>query len=128
VNLMTALPLLVGIFIALAPAAGTQQQRIQRLEGMVLAPCCYSEPVSIHRSDIALQMKVEIANWVRDGKSDDEILGEYKQRYGARVLIEPEGSVWWWVNLIPGMAFAAGLVAVAWLIRRWLKHRPVESV
>jgi cytochrome c-type biogenesis protein CcmH len=124
VDLMTALSLIAGFVLALAPAGGTGQARVERLEGMVLAPCCYAEPVSIHRSDVALQMKVEIANWVREGKSDDEILGEYKRRYGSRVLIEPEGAVWWWVNLIPGVAFAAGLIAVAWLIRRWLRQRP----
>ena len=31
--------------------------RIERLEGAVLAPCCYTEPVSIHQSEIALKMR-----------------------------------------------------------------------
>ena len=125
---MLLLPFLSGILLVLGPTTASEQERIQRLEGMVLAPCCYSEPVAIHRSDVALQMKIEIAGWVRDGRSDDDIISEYKRRYGTRVLIEPEGAVWWWVNLMPGLALAAGLIAVIWILRNWMRPRPAVSL
>lgn len=99
-------------------AGDLQTSRIKALEEAVLAPCCYSEPVSRHRSEIALQMKVEIARWVREGKSDREILDTYKQRYGARVLVEPEGARWWWMHIIPWIAVLLGLAFTVWLLRR----------
>jgi cytochrome c-type biogenesis protein CcmH/NrfF len=99
------------------------QSRIEHLENALLAPCCYSEPVSRHRSEIALRMREEIANWVAQGKPDREILDIYKARYGARVLVEPEGRAWWVVHVVPGIAFALGVgFAVLVLIR--LRARP----
>ncbi len=88
------------------------------LENRFLAPCCYSEPISRHRSEVSLQMKAEIARWVVEGKSDEEIVETYKQRYGTRVLVEPEGSLWWWMHVIPWIALLLGLVFTFWLIRR----------
>ena len=67
-----------------------QHARIQHLEKAVLAPCCYTEPVRQHRSEIAVKMRVEIAKWVEQGITDDEILDTYAKRYGARVLVEPK--------------------------------------
>jgi cytochrome c-type biogenesis protein CcmH/NrfF len=54
------------------------------------APCCYTEPVRQHQSEIAVKMRVEIAKWVEQGITDDEILDTYAKRYGARVLVEPK--------------------------------------
>ncbi len=63
-------------------------------------------------------MKVEIARWVAEGKSDEEITETYKQRYGTRVLVEPEGPLWWWMHVIPWIALLIGLVFTLWLLRR----------
>jgi cytochrome c-type biogenesis protein CcmH/NrfF len=102
-----------------AHAGSDQQTRIERLENALLAPCCYAEPVSRHRSDVALNMRKEIADWVAQGRSDREILNHYKQVYGARVLIEPEGALRWWAYLIPSLAAGIGLLLTAALLRRW---------
>jgi len=59
--------------LVLAETAEKQQARVERLEHAVLAPCCYTEPVAIHQSEIAVKMRLEIAKWVaaegRIGKS-----------------------------------------------------------
>ena len=36
-----------------------QQARIERLENLILAPCCYREPVSRHGSEIAQTIRLE---------------------------------------------------------------------
>lgn len=103
------------------------QARIRRIEDSLLAPCCYSEPVSKHRSEVALKMKKEISAWVAAGKSDQEILDTYKRLYGVRVLIEPEGVLRWWVYTVPTLAVAMGLVVTVILLRRWrsrVDHAP----
>lgn len=112
--LLTSLPLL-----ALADISEQQRTRIDRLENAVLAPCCYTEPVSRHRSEIALRMRAEIRDWVIEGKSDRQILDAYKKQYGARVLVEPEGALWWWVHIIPWLALSSGAVLTVWLLLRW---------
>lgn len=106
----------------------TPQARIKRLEDSLLAPCCYSEPVSKHRSEVAQNMKKEIAGWVAEGKSDREILDTYKRLYGPRVLIEPEGVLRWWVYTVPALAVVMGLVLTISLLRKWRSradHAPV---
>lgn len=82
----SALSLLCGA----APTAD-QRERIHKLENSLIAPCCYSELVSRHNSEVAAKMRLEIAAWVTEGKSDREILDTYKELYGLRVLAEPEG-------------------------------------
>ncbi len=115
--------------LARAEAATTpaQQARILRLEDSVLAPCCYTEPVSRHQSDIAIKMRLEIANWVVAGKSDQEILDTYAARYGARVLVDPSTKLGTWMMWAP-WAFGIGvLVFGGWLLTRW-RAKPVAAV
>jgi len=100
-----------------APDAA-QRQRIHHLEESLMAPCCWAEPVSMHRSEIALQMRAEIEKAVLDGASDQAILQHYKDAYGARILVEPEGAFRLWAYLIPALAAVLGLGAVVLVIRR----------
>ncbi len=123
--------LLAGILVlasvALAQLTGPQNARAAALQKVLLAPCCWSEPVATHRSDAALEMRAEINRLVAGGKSDREILDLYKSRYGMRVLIEPEGERSFWMHLMPPVALLAGGVWVVFLIHRWLKRRPAPS-
>jgi cytochrome c-type biogenesis protein CcmH/NrfF len=112
--LLWLLPLLGAV-----PAGESRQARIKRLQNALLAPCCYSEPVAKHQSDVARKMRAEIAESVAQGRSDRQILDAYKERYGARVLIEPEGAQRWWVYTIPVLAVLAGLTLTAALLRKW---------
>ena len=99
--------------------AETPNTRIERLEGAVLAPCCYTEPVSIHQSEIALKMRLEIVKWVGEGRSDREILGAYVNLYGAKVLVDPRTRPAWWVPWIPWLTMILAMGFASWLLRRW---------
>ncbi|MGQ9634008.1 MAG: cytochrome c-type biogenesis protein [Bryobacteraceae bacterium] len=110
----------------LAQTALSNQERIRKLENSLLAPCCWAEPIAQHRSEIALQMKREIEDFVRQGKTDREILDFYKQKYGARILVEPEGALWWWMHVVPFAVLAASLAVVGFVLRRWLRPLPAS--
>jgi cytochrome c-type biogenesis protein CcmH/NrfF len=73
---------------------------------------------------VALQMKAEIARWVAEGRSDREIIDTYRQQYGARILVEPEGAQFWWMNIIPWVVLLLGLAFTVWLLRRMAARRP----
>jgi len=79
---MSACPLLRG-----APAELTR-----KLQARFIAPCCWSETVAVHRSESAAGMRDEIARFVDDGKSEDEIVAFYVAKYGERILLEPRGQ------------------------------------
>ena len=116
---------LLAAFAGPAPAETPEEQkaRIQRIEEAVLAPCCYTEPVSRHQSEIALKMRVEIAKWVAAGKTDQEILDTYVRQYGAKVLVDPRTKPAWWTPWIPWLVLMLGVVLVLRILKRWRSRR-----
>jgi len=132
---------LAVLSIALAISAGAlalpangeaqddQSTRIARLEGAVLAPCCYTEPVSMHQSEIAIKMRLEIAKWVGEGRSDREILGTYVALYGAKVLVDPRTRPEWWTPWIPWLTVIFAMGFGLWLLRHWqAKTVPADTL
>jgi len=112
--LLALLPALV-----LAETAEQQQARVNRLEHAVLAPCCYTEPVAIHQSEIAVKMRLEIAKWVAAGRSDREIIDTYVGLYGSKVLVDPRTVPRGWMTFFPWLVLILGMFLVAWLLKRW---------
>jgi cytochrome c-type biogenesis protein CcmH/NrfF len=112
-----------------ADPTADQRERIERIENSLLAPCCYAEAVSRHNSEVAIKMRLEIATWVKEGKSDREILNTYKKLYGLRVLREPEGSTWWWSNLVPWFVLAMSAFLTVRIVRKWRRpHPPTPAI
>lgn len=97
-----------------------QQQRIAALEGKLLAPCCYMEPVGRHQSEIALRMRLEIARLVESGKTDGEIVDAYVRQYGAKVIADftPAPT---WATYVPWLLAMAGSIGLGWWIRRMVR-------
>jgi len=71
-------------------------------------------------------MRGEIADFVNAGKSDQEVLDFYKRKYGLRILVEPEGALWWWMHAVPFAVLAIGAVVVVFLLKRWLRPLPAS--
>lgn len=113
--------------MAFAQLTPEQSARVEELQRALLAPCCYSEPVAEHRSEISLKMRDEIRGMVAEGKTDREILDHYKAEYGMRILVEPEGTLSVWLNVIPVVMLVVGLAAVVLILRRWRRPVPAES-
>ena len=113
------------LFLALLPSlvhaetVEQQQARADRLEHAVLAPCCYTEPVAIHQSEIAVKMRLEIAKWVAAGRSDREIIDTYVGLYGSKVLVDPRTVPRAWMTFFPWLVLIMGVFLVAWLLKRW---------
>ncbi len=121
------LALTLGLVGALAGQSGSDiRQRQEALEKVILAPCCWNESIATHRSEVSLEMKAEVARFLGEGKSDREILDYYKARYGERVLVEPEGAKWWWMNVIPVLMLAGGAALAVLVLRKWLKPLPAS--
>lgn len=129
-NILAGL-LIGGVLFLLCGAVPTpdQRERIHKLQNSLLAPCCYSEVVARHNSEVAVKMRLEIAAWVTEGKSDREIMDAYKKLYGLRVLREPEGPAWWWSNLVPWFVLAVGAFLAVRILRKWRgAHQPSPAV
>jgi cytochrome c-type biogenesis protein CcmH/NrfF len=89
------------------------------LEHAVLAPCCYTESVAIHQSEIALKIRMEIAKSVAAGKPDQEILDTYAGLYGSKVLVDPRTMPRGLTPFFPWLVLILGVFLVALVLKRW---------
>jgi cytochrome c-type biogenesis protein CcmH/NrfF len=80
--------------------------------------------VKDHRSEAALEMKREIALFVSQGKTDRQVIEYYRQKYGARVLVEPEGAQFWVMNIIPWVILGMAAIILVFLLKRMLRPGP----
>jgi len=101
---------------AAAPKQAADEAR--EIEDHLIAPCCWSQPVSQHDSEIAQQIRNEVSSMVAAGKSRDEILDFYVARYGERILVTPRAKGFnALVYVLPWAALPLG----AWILVLLLK-------
>ena len=61
----------------------------RRLESELMAPCCWNQPLSSHRSPAAEDMKAEIRKLLSEGTTPEEVLDRYVDLHGLRILSKP---------------------------------------
>jgi cytochrome c-type biogenesis protein CcmH len=110
------------IVSALVSAQGDAalEKEAKRLETLIIAPCCWRQPVSDHQSPDATRIKAEIRQMLGEGKNEKEILDHYVEIHGARILsIPPQEGFNRTAFLMPALFTVLGLVVVGLLLRKW---------
>ena len=114
---VTVLMMIAGIVMLGAARAAEaqaltrgQMESYQRLTNQLIAPCCWREPIAIHRSTEAQQMSEEIASLLANGRTEDQIRAMYVARYGARILADPPGVTGRWLYAAPVVLFFSVLL------------------
>lgn len=97
----------------------------ERLEGRLLAPCCWAQTLDIHGSEIANSLRREIRSRLKAGEQPEAIEQSLVARYGERMRAVPDrvpldmmGSLGWL-----GAVVSAGLLA--YVLWRWRKRSVV---
>jgi cytochrome c-type biogenesis protein CcmH len=111
---------LVVAFAGSAPTSGVSDERLFSLAERLKCQQCVGESVAGSQSPSAVQFREEIAAQMGTGRTDDEILNFFVDRYGDEVLLNPPSSglgalVW----IVPVVAGAAAVLALASTFRRW---------
>ncbi len=90
-----------------------------RLEGRIMAPCCWTQTIDIHGSEPAYELRREIRKRLKAGESAEAIEASFVQRYSQRILAVPDSSPLG--GLATGLAIAFGGAGVAgyMMLRRW---------
>ncbi len=128
----TALLALAAVLLATAPAqeAATGPGSTVELESRVFditrqlrCPTCVSESVADSSAAISIEMRKQVQTQLEQGRSEAEILAFFQERYGDWILLEPPRRgvhllVWW----LPGIALAAGVGGLAFLMVRWTRN------
>ena len=92
------------------------------IEGRLMAPCCWTQTIDIHDSEIALSMRHEIRRRLRNGESADAIQASFVERYGPKIMaVQPNSQL---KNVFIGLSVVMGGagIAAAMMLGRWRKQ------
>jgi cytochrome c-type biogenesis protein CcmH len=114
------------LWTAVCPAADTPQNaKLEReIEDNLIAPCCWTQPVSQHPSEVSEKIRKEVKDMVAAGKSRDEILDYYVAQYGERSLASPRWKV---AYILPWLALALGGLLLIILLKKLRKPAPAPA-
>ena len=118
----------MGLMITLALGGPSEAQppdeRARSLEGKLMAPCCWTQPVSQHYSDAADRMRKEIREMLVAGSSEQQVLDHYVAQYGERILASPRARGFnLLAYILPWFFLAAAGTLLILLLRRWRQGR-----
>ncbi len=117
------LSIFFGFFCPIQAQTSLEDQA-KEIESLLIAPCCWTAPVSEHHSQIAYQMRDEIRTFLNEGKTKEEILSIFEKKYGERILAAPKVtgfSAMAWI--FPFFIFLIG-IAVVFFALRYFKAKP----
>lgn len=115
---------------AVAPAAATEaapaplspalEQEAKAIERVVIAPCCWMQPVSDHQSPASDEVKRQIRVWLAEGKTRQQVFDGFVEQYGVRVLAEPPNQGFTrFLYLTPIAVFGVSALGLFVFVRRW---------
>jgi cytochrome c-type biogenesis protein CcmH len=122
---MRRLSVLSVLFVLLiAPARAQDAEREARaIEAMLVAPCCWTQQVSVHHSEAAEKIKQDIRLALRQGRTRQQILDAYVVEYGPAILIEPPARGFGAsLYVLPVVALLVSAVLVAIVVRRFTRR------
>jgi cytochrome c-type biogenesis protein CcmH len=104
-----------------APLASDErvEQRLNAIAEELRCLVCQNESLAASRAELALDLKREVREQIRAGKSDAEIRDFMVKRYGDFVLYRPplkESTLLLWIG--PFALLIAGFAVVAIFVRR----------
>lgn len=118
-----ALSLVLGAPLAWGEVDVALETQAKHLETLLIAPCCWRQPISEHQSPEASQMQSEIRQMLSEGKTEQQILDHYVEIRGARILsIPPQQGFNRMSFLMPIFFGVVGLAVVGTLLRKWQRH------
>jgi len=103
---------------ALPPLTHAQEALIRKIEGRLMAPCCYTQTIRDHDSQVAEEMREEVTDLVVSGKSEKEIITYYRTKYGETILAVPDGFSGALLVILPISALLVSAGALLVHIRR----------
>jgi cytochrome c-type biogenesis protein CcmH len=114
--------LVLAFWLALAaPDPASLEREAKAIEGLLIAPCCWSQQVSLHQSPAADEIKQTIRRLLGEGKTRQQILDVYVSEYGDRILSEPPARGFSVLIYVLPWIFLAGSVGLVVLVIRRLR-------
>lgn len=115
--------------VAQAQSTGEElEKEAQTIDRMIMCPVCPAETIDQAQVEISFQMRAIIREMLAEGRSRDEILDYFVDRYGPDILAAPPKSgrnllAW----ILPIVGVSIGLVGVFFVIRAMTTRRPTPA-
>ena len=121
--------LLAVTAVALAlgqPVSGVDLEReALAIDAMLIAPCCFSQQVSLHQSEAAAEVRRDVRTRLAAGQTRQQILDAYVEQYGKRILAEPPAAGFdMALYVVPIVLFLASAGLVVVIARRFASRAP----
>ena len=136
ISLWSLCAILLALSLALGGAATlfaqTPQEELeweaQAIDRMIMCPVCPAETIDQAQVEISFQMRAVIREMLAEGRTREEILDYFVDRYGPDILAAPPKSganllAW----ILPIVGVAAGLGALFLVIRAMTGRNKVPS-
>ena len=121
-------PSVPSVYAQTPPLDESLEEEAQAIDRMIMCPVCPAETIDQAQVEISFQMRAVIREMLAEGRTREEILDYFVDRYGPDILAAPPKSG---VNLLawilPIVGVAAGLGALFLVIRAMTGRTEVSS-
>jgi len=131
-KLITLILLVCGLSSALASEAvpvatdPALEARVQSLSEVLRCLVCQNQNLADSHADLAIDLKNQVREMLRQGRSEKEVIDYMVERYGDFVLYRPPlKRTTWLLWGAPFLLLLGGLAGLFWLLRR--RHAVVEA-
>ena len=97
------------------------------LEGRIMAPCCWTQTIDIHGSEVANDLRREIRKRLKGGESADTIEASLVNRYGTKILAVPPGSPLKTLATLLALGMGGAGAAAFFMLKRWRERTPAPA-
>ncbi len=85
-------------------------------------PVCVSESVADSAAEVSVNMRNKTKELLEQGKSKEEVLAYFQERYGDWILLNPpRRGIYLLVWILPILAAIIGAVILSFFIKTWLQ-------
>jgi cytochrome c-type biogenesis protein CcmH len=117
--------MLLALLVALTTTVAASDQaaveaEARKIEAELIAPCCWSQQVSVHQSPAADEIKKDVRLRLARGQTHQQILDDYVVQFGTRILAEPPAKGFTrMLYVLPPILLLAGAGLVVILVKRF---------
>jgi cytochrome c-type biogenesis protein CcmH len=123
--------LIISLFLIFpaAQTAGDEQlnpdleKQAKEIENLIIAPCCWRQPVAVHFSPAADEVRTEIRQMLASGMKEEEILDAYVAEYGEKIRAKPKAAGFNLLAYFLPVAFLIAGAVVAFIVIRHLRPK-----
>jgi cytochrome c-type biogenesis protein CcmH len=125
---MKTLTLIVALGLGPVLSGADLEREARALEAMLIAPCCYSQQVSVHMSPAADEVRKDVRLRLAAGETREQILNAYVSQYGKRILAEPPAEGFdRALYVLPPVLLILSAALVVVVLRRFSRRPAVVS-